>query len=84
MSLQPFSVDGAPAVSEVFMRLVITPVTSIDVAITTFNVENQLDTRGFISGDILDLDVTVLIMDTYSDGGQIEICYNNQCFVRLL
>ena len=54
----------------------------IDVAITTFNVENQLDTRGFISGDILDLDVTVRNAgaDTYSDGGQIEICYNNQCF----
>ena len=54
----------------------------IDISMVSFTVDNQDGAPGFMSGDILDLEVTVRNAgaDTYSDGGTIEICYDNQCF----
>lgn len=47
----------------------------IDVGISSFNVENQLQTTGFIPGDILDLSVLVTNngVETYSEGGNLGV-----------
>ena len=54
----------------------------IDVSVVSFTVDNQDGARGFMTGDTLDLSVTVRNAgaDTYSDGGSIEMCYDTQCF----
>ena len=54
----------------------------IDISMQSFTVDNQDGSPGFVSGDILDLAVTVRNAgaDTYSDGGSIQVCYDNQCF----
>jgi hypothetical protein len=54
----------------------------IDISMQSFTVDNQDGAPGFVSGDVLDLAVTVRNAgaDTYSDGGNIEVCYDNQCF----
>ena len=54
----------------------------IDVSVVSVTVDNQDGAPGFITGDTLDLSVTVRNAgaDTYSDGGSIEMCYGTQCF----
>jgi len=54
----------------------------IDISVVSFTVDNQDGAPGFMTGDTLDLSVTVRNAgaDTYSDGGSIQMCYDNQCF----
>ena len=54
----------------------------IDLAIESFTIDNQDGGPGFMTGDTLDLEVTVrnIGADTYSDGGTIELCDDTQCF----
>ncbi|MDG1524616.1 MAG: hypothetical protein P8Q90_00900 [Candidatus Thalassarchaeaceae archaeon] len=54
----------------------------IDISVVSFTVDNQDGAPGFMSGDMLDLEVTVRNAgaDTYSDGGTIEICHDTTCF----
>ena len=54
----------------------------IDVSVVSVTVDNQDGAPGFMTGDTLDISVTVRNAgaDTYSDGGSIQMCYDNQCF----
>ena len=54
----------------------------IDISVVSVTVDNQDGAPGFMTGDTLDLSVTVRNAgaDTYSDGGSIQMCYDNQCF----
>ena len=54
----------------------------IDIAVQSFTINNQDGGPGFMTGDTLDLTVTVRNAgaDTYSDGGTIELCDDSQCF----
>jgi len=54
----------------------------IDIAVQSFTINNQDGGPGFMTGDTLDLTVTVRNTgaDTYSDGGTIELCDDSQCF----
>jgi hypothetical protein len=54
----------------------------IDISVVSFTVDNQDGAPGFMTGDTLDLSVTVRNAgaDEYSDGGSIQMCYDNQCF----
>ena len=54
----------------------------IDIGVSSFTVTNQDGGPGFMTGDTLDLTVTVRNTgaDTYSDGGTIELCDDSLCF----